>query len=149
MKKHLLRLVQDERIRFLVVGGINTVLGYAIYSALVLWVFGSAPLGYVISLVVSYAIAITVAFVLYRRFVFRVSGHVFRDYFRFVGVYLVSIAINTAVLPLLVEFVGLSPLIAQAIVLIVTTLISFFGHKSFSFRRAPGSQASGSADVSS
>ncbi len=149
MKKHLLRIAGDERVRFVLVGAINTVVGYVSYSALVLWVFGGVPFGYVISLIVSYALAITIAFVLYRRFVFRVTGHVMRDYVRFVGVYLVSIGLNAAALPVLVEYVGLSPLIAQAIVLIVTTLISFFGHKSFSFRRAGEPQPTGPPDLSS
>lgn len=140
------RLAGDQRVRFLAVGGVNTLLGYGIYAILAQWVFERVPFGYLLALVVSYAIAITVAFVLYRRFVFVVKGNVLVDFMRFVGVYAVSILANAAALPVLVEVLRLHPLLAQAIVLIVTTLISFVGHKHFSFRRSPaeGPPAEGS-----
>lgn len=129
-------VVADQRVRFLAVGGVNTVLGYVIYAVLAQFVFDQVALGYLIALIVSYAISITLAFVLYRRFVFVVKGNVLVDFVRFVGVYAVSIGANAVALPLLVEFLGFHPLLAQAIVLVVTTLISFVGHKYFSFRRA-------------
>ncbi|MFS0852499.1 GtrA family protein [Microbacterium sp. 179-I 3D4 NHS] len=135
LRRVLARVLGDQRVRFLAVGGVNTVLGYAIYAVLAQWVFAHVPLGYLLALIISYAIAICVAFVLYRRFVFVVKGNVLVDFVRFVGVYAVSILANAAALPVLVELLHLHPLVAQAIVLVVTTLISFVGHKHFSFRR--------------
>lgn len=129
---------RDTRIRFLAVGSTNTVIGYAVFAALQLIVFRDLPFGYLVSLVLSYAVGIAVAFVLYRRFVWKVSGNVLVDLLRFIGVYLTAIAINAALLPLLVELVGLPPLLAQLIVLVITTLVSFFGHSRFSFARPPG-----------
>ncbi len=79
-------------------------------------------------------LSVLCAFVLYRRFVFRVRGHVWRDLARFEAVYLVSIGINAIVLPILVG-IGWERLVAQASILLVTTLISYFGHRHFSFRR--------------
>jgi putative flippase GtrA len=131
------RTLADQKVRFLLIGGFNTVLGFVLYSAMTLWVFHDVRFGYLMSLVCSYAIGIVVAFVLYRRLVFVVSGHVLRDFVRFVTVYVVSISVNAVVLPILVEVVGVSPLVAQAVVVLITTLMSFFGHKSFSFRRDP------------
>ena len=148
MRKTLLRLLRDQRVAFLLVGGVNTLLGFGLYSAFTLWVFHDVYLGYTLSLIVSYAIAITVAFVLYRRFVFRVTGHVVRDFVRFVAVYAVSIAINLVALPILVEFVGVPPILAQAIILVITTVVSFVGHRSFSFRRsAPSAPDAQDADL--
>jgi putative flippase GtrA len=123
-------LLAREEVRFLIVGVINTVVGYALF-ALFLLVFG-----YLASLYLSYAVAVTLAFVLHRRFTFRVRGNVLVDFVRFVGVYVVSLAVNSVVLPVLVELVGLHPLIAQGIALVITTLISYVGHKWFSFRRS-------------
>jgi putative flippase GtrA len=130
-------VIADQRVRFLAVGGVNTVVGYLIYAVLAQWVFAQVFLGYLISLAISYAISITLAFVLYRRFVFVVRGNVVVDFVRFVGVYAVSIAANVVALPVLVEIAGLNPLLAQAVVLVVTTIISFVGHKYFSFHRKP------------
>jgi putative flippase GtrA len=129
------RTVDDQRVRFLAVGGFNTVLGYLTFSALTLWVFHEMRLGYLLSLVCSYAIGISVAFVLYRRLVFKVHGQVVRDFVRFVTVYAVSIGINAVVLPVLVEVAGVPPVVAQAVVVLITTLLSFVGHRTFSFRR--------------
>ncbi|TFD70085.1 GtrA family protein [Cryobacterium sp. Hb1] len=132
----MVRFLRDQRVRFLAVGATNTLVGYLIFSAFTLWVFADVHLGYLLSLALSYAVGISLAFVLYRRFVFVVHGHVLRDFARFVSVYLVAIGINAVALPLLVEVVRVPPLLAQLIILVVTTLLSFFGHKKFSFRRS-------------
>jgi putative flippase GtrA len=131
-------LVADERVRFLVVGGINTVVGYLLFAALQLSV--GHVIGYLGSLYGSYVLAVTLAFVLHRRFTFRVEGTGSRlvDFVRFASVYVVSLAANTVVLPLLVELARLDPLVAQAISVVVTTIVSYFGHKYFSFRRTTG-----------
>ncbi|MDH6181730.1 putative flippase GtrA [Microbacteriaceae bacterium SG_E_30_P1] len=129
------RLLHDHRVRFLAVGGTNTLVGYLVFTALTLWVFGQVPFGYLISLVLSYAVSITLAFWLYRTFVFVVKGRVLTDFVKFVGVNLVAIGVNAVLLPFFVEVVGLHPLVAQAISLVITTLVSYFGHKHVSFRR--------------
>ena len=128
-------LVADERVRFLVVGGINTVVGYALFA--ILQITAGHVIGYLGSLYGSYVIAVTLAFVLHRRFTFQVhgTGNRFVDFVRFASVYVVSLAANTVVLPVFVELVGLDPLVAQAVSVVVTTVVSYFGHKYFSFRR--------------
>ncbi len=131
------RLVADQRVRFVLVGGINTVLGYALFALLV--TVAGRSIGYLGSLYISYAIAIVAAFVMHRRFTFRVhaTGRVAVDFLRFCSVYVVSLSINTVALPLLVEVVHWHPLVAQAGIVMVTTLVSYFGHRFFSFRRRP------------
>ena len=137
----LARLLRDHRLRFVAVGATNTAVGYLVFGALTVWVFAQVPFGYLISLALSYVVSITLAFWLYRTFVFVVRGRVLTDFVRFVGVNLVTIGLNAVILPLLVEVVGLHPLVAQAISLVITTLASYFGHKHVSFRRpvAPSS----------
>ncbi len=135
MFRDLRRRVTRQHLAFLVVGAINTVVGYAVYGVLATWVLAEVPFGYLIALVASYVVGIGVAFVLYRRFVFHVSGNVLVDLVRFVGVYVVAIVVNFVLLPVLVELVGLPPLLAQILVIAVTTVMSFFGHREISFRR--------------
>ncbi|MGO2926949.1 MAG: GtrA family protein [Leuconostoc citreum] len=57
------------------------------------------------------------------------------NFVRFTMVNAVSYLINLIVLPLLVNVTHMNPLIAQFLILLVTTMISFVGHKFFSFRR--------------
>ncbi|WP_104196531.1 GtrA family protein [Cryobacterium sp. M15] len=137
----LAKLARDQRLRFLAVGGTNTVVGYALFAVFDLFVYAAVPFGYLLSLVSAYAIAIVLAFVLYRRFVFQVTGRVWSDFVKFVSVYLVVIGVNLVTLPLLIEVSGLNSLVAQAIVLIATTFMSFFGHRDFSFRREPEAES--------
>ena len=131
----LLRLVRDQRIAFLLVGVTNTVIGtlwFITFQALV-----EAKLGYILVLVCAHIASVLCAFVLYRRFVFRVVGHVWRDLGRFEVINLSALAFNLAALPLLVELFRLPVLLSQLIITGVTMLISFFGHRGFSFRRSP------------
>ena len=132
----LSRLMASEKARFLVVGGINTVVAYGLFVLFQLTV--GDTIGYFGSLYLSYALAILLAFVLHRRFTFQVRGQrmIVLDFLRFISVYAVTIVINTVALPLLVEVVGLHPVLAQALCVLVAMAISFVGHKRFSFRRS-------------
>lgn len=136
----LLRLVRDQRIAFLGVGITNTVVGVGIF------VVCSETLGHYVdqcygkiaaaiaTLVVTHILSVLFAFVMHRRFVFRVTGHLLHDLARFWSVYLTAAAINIVALPVLVES-GLSRISAQLIIVACTTLLSYFGHRHFSFRR--------------
>ena len=136
----LLRLIRDHRVAFLIVGATNTAFGFLVFvffdltvgRAVDEWV--NVVVGSLVTLLCAHVISVLFAFVLYRRFVFRVRGHVWRDLARFESVYLVSIAINAVVLPIMVQF-GVDRILAQFSILLVTTLISYFGHRYFSFRR--------------
>ena len=55
-------LAQDQRVRFLIVGATNTAIGYLSFAALSLQVFDHLRFGYLLSLFLSYAITIVIAF---------------------------------------------------------------------------------------
>jgi len=129
------RLLASEQIRFILVGVFNTGFGFALFVALELVLTGDRS--YFLSLCASYAISTLTAFVLHRHFTYRKSGtgSMVVDFIRFEGVYLVSLGVNAVVLPLLVEGAHIPSIPAQAIAVCITTAISYFGHKFFSFRR--------------
>lgn len=129
----LLRLIKDRRVAFLIVGVINTVVGFAWFALFELTI--GRVWGYMATLLFAHVASVLCAFVLYRRFVFRVRGHVWIDLARFESIYLVSLGINALLLPLLVELAGLQPIVAQALIVFVTTIVSYVGHSRFSFRR--------------
>jgi len=136
----LTRLVRDQRVAFLVVGAINTIAGFAIFIACSETVghfvdhrFGKVA-GALVTLGITHVLAVLFAFVMHRTFVFRVGGHVLRDLVRFWSVYLTAAGINFVALPVLVEL-GLDRIPAQAIIVASTKLLSYFGHRHFSFRR--------------
>lgn len=138
----LLRLIKDQRVAFLLVGAANTGVGFVFFIGFDLTVgrFLDRTVNEVVgslgTLACAHVLGVLFAFVMYRRFVFPVTGHVWRDLARFESVYLVSIAINAIILPILVGF-GWNRILAQFSILTITVLISYFGHREFSFRRGP------------
>lgn len=132
----LLRIIRDQRVAFLAVGGFNTLFGYVMFVVFE-WLFGDAlgQFGYLLSLVCSYAVAIFVAFLLHRYLVFRVRGYFWLDLARFTLVNLVTLGVNTVVLPIVVELTGARPIFAQAGVALFSAVVSYLAHKYFSFRR--------------
>ena len=129
----LLRIVRDQRVAFLIVGGINTVVGFLCFAGF-LALFGQRR--YLLALVCAHGVAVLIAFVLYRFVVFRVRGHVLADLWRFETVYLSALAVNFVLLPALVEIARLPVLLAQALIVLVTSVMSWVGHKHYSFRRS-------------
>jgi len=86
-------------------------------------------------LVISHVIGVLEAYVLQRWLVFRVRGHWWRDLARFWSVYLVSLGVNLALLPVLVELLHMEILPAQAIVMALQAFGTYVAHKMFTFKR--------------
>jgi putative flippase GtrA len=132
----LLRVVRDQRLAFLVVGGINTVVGFLAFAAFLV-LLGQRH--YLAVLGCAHVVSVLIAFVLYRFVVFRVRGHLLADLWRFETVYLSALAVNLVLLPLLVELAHLPVLLAQALIMALTSMMSWLGHKNYSFQRSsPG-----------
>jgi len=134
----LLRLFKDRRIAFLVVGGLNTGIGFLWFIAFSLLFRTTAPeqAWTVFAVIACAQVTSTVsAFFLYRRLVFRVRGHAWLDFARFCLVYAGSFALNLLVVPPLKLWLGMDEIVAQFLFTFVIAVISWFGHSRFSFRR--------------
>lgn len=132
----LLRLIHDQRIAFLLVGGFNTVFAFALFVGFH-QLFGDGWWRNELALLCSNVLGILTAFVMHRRLVFRVRGHVWLDLARFVTVNLGMIATNFVLLPLFTHGFGMGAIPAQAIITVITVTTSYLGHSLFSFRRKP------------
>ena len=129
-------------VRYILVGGFNTVFSYGVF-ALLTWSFRElGSFSYMYAAVLSNFIAISVAFLGYKWFVFRTRGNYLVEWMRCFGVYGTSALIGLAGLPVLVTILRrilqrpeLAPYIAAAIMALVAVSFSFFGHKNFSFRQ--------------
>lgn len=130
----LQRIIKDQRVLFVLVGGANTVFSTALFAGLS-WSLGP-DVPSAVSLLIAWVISLVLVFNVYRHLVFRVSGHVLRDFLRFVGVNVVSFLINAGALTLLVEVAGLPAIPTQIAITFVVVVVNYVGHKYFSFRRA-------------
>ena len=119
----------DQRIRFLIVGGINTAIGYGTFVAVV-FIGGH----YLLANVIATIVGVSVSYLLNKYFTFRQYKKSVTEIMRFISVYAVSFMLGNVVLYVLVDLISISPYVAGAINLIFTTLISWFGHKYYSFR---------------
>lgn len=132
----------NQFVRYILVGGFNTVFGYGVF-ALLNWSFtGLGSYGYMYAAVPANLIAITVAFLGYKWFVFRTRGNYLIEWIRCMGVYGSSSLVGLAGLAILVPILRHSlhkpaqaPYLAAAMMTVVTMLFSFFGHKNISFRQ--------------
>jgi putative flippase GtrA len=129
-------------VRYILVGGFNTLFGYGLF-ALLTWSFrGLGSYNYMYAALLANIIAISVAFLGYKWFVFRTRGNYLVEYIRCFGVYGTSALIGLASLPILVPILRRflhhperAPYIAAALLTVVTVMFSFLGHKNISFRQ--------------
>lgn len=131
----LSKMWANQKLRFLTVGGFNTVFGYAMFS-LDYFLLGK-HIGYVGSLITSHLIASWVAYVLFTRVVFTTGSRGVVAYLRFQSAYVIPLLLNAICLPLLVATLMVNVYLAQAVFASGWTIASFFVHKYFSFRVGP------------
>ena len=128
-------------IRYLLVGGFNTLFGYGLFALLNWALTGRLPYAYLFATFFCSLISISIAFLAYKFFVFRTRGHYLREWIRCVSVYASSMVFGMAGMAILVPVLRHSlakpqqaSYLAAALLTSVTVIISFFGHKKISFR---------------
>lgn len=136
--------------RYLVVGLWNTAFGYSTFALLTAILDQYIPASYLAASLLSSILNITVSFLGYKWFVFKTQGNYLQEWLRCLLVYSSSILLGLAMLPLLVIAAayltgsqGAAPYIAGALVMGIQVVLSFLGHKTFSFKK--GSNSCGAA----
>ena len=121
-----------EKVRFLVVGGWNTAFNYGML--LVLDALLRNQLHYAVIFTLNWIVGITQNLFTLKLFVFRTKGHWLREYLRsyvvYAGAYLASLFITAVTMEVWHPMLGLAALPS----IVVVTLISWFGHKHFTYR---------------
>ncbi|HEX8534124.1 MAG TPA: GtrA family protein [Allosphingosinicella sp.] len=112
-------------VRFLFVGGLNTLVGYAIFAALIL-----IGLSVTAAVIVGTVLGVLFNFVSTGRIVF--GSKAGRLLPRFIAVYVVQMGLSIAALHAL-ERAGIEPLIAGALVLPLLAVFTYFAMRRFVF----------------
>jgi putative flippase GtrA len=130
-------------VRYVFVGGFNTVFGYCTFVLLNWLLRGLGSFSYMYAAVLAHIVAVTAAFLGYKWFVFRTRANYLVELIRCFGAYGTSALITLCGLPILVPILRhtlyrpeFASYVAGAIMTAVTVLLSFVGHKNFSFREA-------------
>lgn len=114
------------------VGVFNTVFGYAL--SLLVYHFLQNDLSIVLIGIMINVISITVAFLGYKLFVFESSGNWLHEYLRCYVTYGFSAVLGIALIWLFVEQWGWIFWFSQGLIIILSTVISYFMHRHFTFR---------------
>lgn len=125
-----------EKLRFLFVGVWNTV-----FSMAVLWLLDHF-IHYDMSswvqkegiLAAAWVIGVTQNFLTFKLLVFRTEGNWLREYGRMYVTYLATFVVQSVFVQALSAWFGLSVFWASVPTLVVVTIMSYFGHKYFTFR---------------
>jgi putative flippase GtrA len=125
--------IRSEKVRFILVGGYNTLFGYGLFAGLIL--LAGSKIHYLIILLLAHLIGVTNAYYTHGLLVFRDAERSIRSYLRFHSVYLASLGFSLVALPILVEIVHLGPILAQGVVIVITVIMSYILHKHFSFAK--------------
>lgn len=122
------------QLRFLMVGGFNTLLGIAAYPVLYVVI---VPLQshYNILLVLTHLLCITTSYLTNKYLVFKTRGVCFWEYLRFTLFYNIIFVINLGLLPLLVQWQHLNPAKVQVAINLFIAAASYFWHTYVTFRR--------------
>jgi len=127
--------------RYLIVGIANTAFGYGTFALFTALLDRYMPASYMAASLISSVLNITVSFLGYKWFVFKTTGNYLKEWVRCLMVYSGSIALGLVLLPPTVFTVSFltdnpraAPYIAGALLLGVQVILSFLGHKTFSFK---------------
>lgn len=124
------KLLNKQGFRFLMVGGINTAVGYGAYALLLF--FG---MQYLVANTLATIIGVINSYLWNRLFTFKSKNKALGEMVRFVLVYLVSYCASMLFLYLIVGKLGLNTYLAGILNIVLTTTVSWFGHKNFSFKK--------------
>jgi len=126
---------------YLLVGAWNTLFGYGTFAFFTAILSPLIPHSYIVASLISSPLNITISYLGYKWFVFKTKGNYLREWIRCIGVYSGGILFGVLALPALVmviqrntQFVVEAPYIAGALLTAFMVVLSFFGHKKFSFR---------------
>lgn len=132
----------NSKYKFLIAGGSNTAITFALYSLMV-----GCGVNYNLSLSVTYILGIFLGFVINRLWTFKANLSVDEEgrlssyskpgssqFVRYVLVYLIIFLVNFVLLNLMVQIFNLNAILSQAIAVAISVVFSYSLQKSWVFR---------------
>lgn len=120
-----------EKIRFLLVGGFNTVVSYLMFAG---FIFILGELRCQLSLVLAWILSSFISFSTQKIFVFQTKGNWCREYVKCLLTWSIGYLINAGTLELFVKVLHLNVYIGQAVSILLTTVITYLLFKHFAFK---------------
>jgi len=126
--------LHGQKLRFVVAGGLNTLVGLAAFPALY-FLLQPLALGYMAILAISQALCIGFSYLTNKFLVFKTSGDYVGESLRFAAFHLGYFILNLVVLRFCVESFGFSPVPSQLIFAVLVIITSYLWHSRITFSR--------------
>lgn len=121
----------SDKIRFLIIGGINAGISYLIYFAVCLFLGESF---YQIALALAWAISSVISFTTQKFLVFNVKGNVIKQYLKCCTTWFFSYLINAFFLEMFVKHMHLNVYLAQILATLLAAIFTYILFKKFAFK---------------
>ncbi len=119
-------------VRFLIIGGWNTVFGLATFTFIWWWL--GEEVGYVATLLMAQVIAVVQSHATQRRFVWRSRGPYLAELSRFSVVYSLGLLLNLVLLAVAVDVFHLPVLASQVVITALVIVAQFAAQRLWAFR---------------
>lgn len=133
MIKNIKKVLLDDKlgqlIRFGLVGALNTIVGYGTY-----WVGIQLGLNFILASVIGQILGTLNSYFWNKRFTFKSKKKSRKEFIRFCAVYVLQYILNVSLIALGIDYYELSEELSGLFATIICTIISFAGHKYYSFR---------------
>ncbi len=116
-----------EQIRFVLVGGFNTMAAYVLFVCL------NFVFSYHVTLIITYFLAVNLSIFTMRYYVFRSKGNLLGQYSKAGLTYLSMLALNYVFLYITIDGWGQESWLAQAEYTILSTIVLYLMHKKVNF----------------
>ena len=128
--------MNDEKIIYLIIGGINTLIGYSLFILLDLFFFYIFILenSYFYANIIARPIAILISYSLHSKYTFKMSIFDFKRLIKFSSGYVIAYILSVALLPIMVEYFSIHPWLSNFILIIIFGIINFFYQKYWTFK---------------
>lgn len=119
-------------VKFLMVGVLNTIVGYGLYVSCLYFL----KCNYFIASTISYIIGVTHAFFWHKLWTFRSKGHILKELAKFISMtFMNSYLLYVGIITLLVEITKLNPYVSGAIATGFCAIISYLLNRYWIFRK--------------
>lgn len=122
----------SDKIRFLLVGGFNASVSFAIYSLICLFIGNGL---YQLALIIAWVLSSIVSFSTQKFLVFRGNGFWLKEYCKCCTTWFFSYIINAILLETFVKFLDLNVYLAQIIATLFCAIFNYILFKRFAFRK--------------
>lgn len=126
--------LHGQKLRFVVAGGLNTLVGLAAFPAL-FYLLKPLGLGYMVILAISQVLCIGFSYITNKFLVFKTAGDYLGESLRFAAFHLGYFVLNLLVLRFCVESLGLGPVPSQLGFAVLVIITSYIWHSRITFSR--------------